>query len=260
MFKLLEYIGRKVINLFLYFVDLFVLAKRLLFILFDYKLYKKKMIRQYAENLIYYITIKSVVTVILIALVFGAFPIFYFEKVIANNDFTNLYISILLREVSPLIIIFILIIKLVIGISVEVSHMNVSKELEAFEMSGIDPLKILCLPFLTTTVFSMLSLMLIFNITSIIGGYMISLMFSNSYFIFFIKNIIQYIKLEDVVIFFIKGFVFSFIISTIAIYHGLEDKNIVLSYSTEHIVKATLNSFLICLFFNILISFLFLAV
>ena len=259
MFKLIESIGERTIAVYLYFLDLFVLFGRFILLSLNYKIYKKALIRKAVIISIYYMAVKSVFVIIFIALIFGSLSTIYFEKLFIGSNFANIYVYFIFREVAPIFTAFILIIKVVTSISVEISYMKTLNELEAIEMSGLDPFKVLCFPFFIGAIISMFSLMFIFNVVSVIGSYFMNLNSLTLYFNFFLKNIIQALTFEDIFVFFIKGFVFAFIISTVPIFHGLRTKKEITNIVTT-VTGATLNSFLLCIFFNILISFIFFVV
>ena len=169
-----------------------------------------------------------------------------------------LLITLVTRELGPLLIAFIIIARSATAIATEVAGMVISHEVEAYISIGIDPIEHLAVPrFLGVTV-SLLLLNVFFSVFGLAGSFVIvqilhPLPLPAGYYF---GSLIQNLTLADLGIVAAKSLAFGMIISTVAITEGLAVERA----STEVPVaglRAVSKAFAGCIAVNILLSALF---
>jgi phospholipid/cholesterol/gamma-HCH transport system permease protein len=81
-----------------------------------------------------------------IALLVGSAIIIQFAKLSGQYDFGRISVLLIVREVGPIITAMIVILRTATAVTIEISYMRVLHELDALEMNGIDPIRIVCVP------------------------------------------------------------------------------------------------------------------
>ena len=132
-----------------------------------------------------------------------------------------LLITIITRELGPLLAAFIIIARSATAIATEIAGMVTSHEVEAYISVGVDPIEHLAVPrFLGVTV-SMFLLNIYFSLFGLAGSVLVARFFIPSFNIFiYFDSLLQNLTLGDIFISVIKSVVFGMIISIVAVTRG----------------------------------------
>lgn len=132
----------------------------------------------------------------------------------------ELLVLVVMKELGPLLIAFIVTARSATAIATEISTMVVRHEIEAYISVGIDPISHLAAPRFLGVTFSMFFLNIYFSIFGlIVPGFLIQFISTTSLIEYF-RNTFQSITLVTVIISVIKSLVFGMIISGSATMYG----------------------------------------
>ncbi|MCL2834382.1 MAG: ABC transporter permease [Treponema sp.] len=131
-----------------------------------------------------------------------------------------LLITIITRELGPLLTAFIIIARSATAIATEMAGMVISHEVEAYISIGVDPVEHLAVPRFLGVTISIFLLNLYFSIFGLAGSFIVAQIFSSMPASVYFGNILQNLSLPDIVISVIKSISFGMIISVVAISRG----------------------------------------
>ena len=163
-------------------------------------------------------------------------PIFGAERFIGN-----ILVTVIIRELGPLITAFFVVGRSGTAVTTEIGNMVVHHEIEALESMGVDPVRYIVLPRLFGFTASLVSLNIYFDIFAILGGFLVSKFIIVTSLATFLTRIMDVLLLSDVLISLLKGFIFGIIIALICTFRGFSVK----TSSTEvpqQTTKAVLNA------------------
>jgi phospholipid/cholesterol/gamma-HCH transport system permease protein len=167
-----------------------------------------------------------------------------------------LLITIISRELGPLLTAFIIIARSATAIATEMATMVISHEVEAYISVGVDPIEHLAVPRFLGVSVSLFLLNIYFSIFGLAGSFLVAQLFNPlppaMYFTYLLENL----ALHDIILTSIKSVSFGMIISVMAILRGLGVERA----STEIPVaglRAVGSSFLWVILADIVISALF---
>jgi len=168
----------------------------------------------------------------------------------------TILITIITRELGPLLTAFIIIARSGTAIATELGNMVVSHEVEAYISVGINPISYLVVPRFLGVTISLLILNLYFNIFGLIGSFFVTqLVHSVPLREYFGNLLIQYTP-ADIFSSLIKSLVFGIIISTVATFHGFK-----VNYATteipQKVIKAVSQSFIYCFLADAVITLIY---
>ena len=167
-----------------------------------------------------------------------------------------LLITIITRELGPLLIAFVIIARSATAIATEIAGMVISHEIEAYISVGIDPIEYLAVPRFLGVTISVFLLNIFFSISGLAGSFVVAQIFLPMPAQVYFGNILLSFSLQDITISIIKSISFGMIISVVALTRGLYVER----SSTEIPIaglKAVGASFGWCIIANILLSLLF---
>ena len=167
-----------------------------------------------------------------------------------------LLITIITRELGPLLMAFIIIARSATAIATEVAGMVISHEVEAYISVGVDPIEYLAVPRFLGVTISLFMLNIFFNVFGLAGSYAVAQFFNPLPASVYFSNLLDYLTLSDMLISIVKSIGFGMVISMVAILRGLEVERA----STEVPVaglKAVGASFGWCISLDILLSALY---
>ena len=130
-------------------------------------------------------------------------------------------ITIITRELGPLLTAFIIIARSATAIATEMAGMVISHEIEAYISVGINPIEQLAVPRFLGVTISVFLLNLYFSIFGLAGSYMVAQFFNPMPATVYFGNIVQSLTLSDILISMIKSICFGMVISVFAITSGL---------------------------------------
>jgi len=216
----------------------------------------RSLVRRIALEQIYFTAVQALWTLIPVALIIGSAFIVQFTKLSGQYELGNIVVLLIIRESGPAITALLIILRSATAVTIETSYMKIFHEIDALEMSGMDPVWIICVPRLIGITSAILGLFIIFDIVAIIGGYAVVWMFSYLPIGGFLHQIAKAVTLTEIAVGLIKAGCFGIIITVISTYYGLnvEKKITEIPIATS---IAAVEGFFFCLIANILISALF---
>lgn len=256
MANLIGALGRSTVHSIAYLSDLCALTYRLLAISLHPPRTGRTLIRRVIVEQIYFTAVQALPVMIPVALIIGCTMIVQFSQLSGQVDLGKVVVLLILRELGPLITTIIVILRSATAVTIEMSYMNVLHEIDALEMAGIDPLHTLCFPRLVGITTAIVSLILVFDLMAIIGGYAIIKATTMLPVEGFFQQIAKGIMGVDIVVGLMKGILFGVSISVTCLYHGLSRKNQITQVPVAT-SRAAVDCFLYCLVINIFISFIF---
>ena len=168
----------------------------------------------------------------------------------------SILVTVITRELGPLLTAFIIIARSATAIAAELGNMVVSHEIEAYVSIGINPISFLVVPRFLGVTISMIVLNLYFNLFGLGGSFLLSQFIKPTPFLEYFRNLIVFLRLEDIASTVVKCLVFGIIISTVATYNGLN-----VEYSSTEIpkfaIKAVGQGFVYCILANAIITLVY---
>jgi phospholipid/cholesterol/gamma-HCH transport system permease protein len=131
-----------------------------------------------------------------------------------------LLITIVTRELGPLLAAFIIIARSATAIATEVAGMVISHEVEAYISVGLDPIEYLAVPrFLGVTV-SLFLLNIYFSLFGLAGSFLVAQIFNAMPADVYFGNLLRALNVQDVFISIVKSLAFGMIIPVVALTRG----------------------------------------
>jgi phospholipid/cholesterol/gamma-HCH transport system permease protein len=168
----------------------------------------------------------------------------------------SLLITIITRELGPLLTAFIIIARSATAIATEMAGMVISHEVEAYISVGLDPIDYLAVPRFLGVTISLFLLNIYFSIFGLAGSFAVAQIFNPLPASVYFGNILNALSLSDLLISMIKSISFGTIIAILAMAEGLAVER----SSTEVPIaglKAVSASFGWCIMIDILLSALY---
>ena len=168
----------------------------------------------------------------------------------------KIFTILVVRELAPLIISFILIARSGTAIAAELSSMVVNQEIYSLKVLGLDPLYFIVAPRVIGMTISLLCLSFIFTVVTIVGGMLLS-----NYYLYvptaqYMDGVFSSITPLDIGINIFKSILFGFIISFICCFYGISTR-----YASTEIpqmtTKAVISSFFWCFIISAFITVLY---
>ncbi len=256
MVKFAGFIGKKSIDFVNYITDLIAFTCELLSLVFKRDGNGRTIVWYNIIEQIYFTAVQSLPVIISIALIVGSMLIIQLSMISDKYDLSKVIVFLVIREVGPMTTALIVIMRSATAVTIEISYMNILNEIEAVEMAGIDPMRFFCLPRLVGMTFAVLSLFVVFDITALFGGYLITWAITDLPLDNYFDQIGKAISIDDVFVGIIKAVFFGIIISALSLYNGLKSKKRI-THIPIVVSKTSLNCFFYCLLINLFISGLF---
>ncbi|MDR1863168.1 MAG: ABC transporter permease [Treponema sp.] len=165
----------------------------------------------------------------------------------------SLLITIITRELGPLLTAFIIIARSGTAIATEMAGMVISHEVEAYISVGLDPIEYLAVPRFLGVTISLCMLNIYFSIFGLAGSFAVAQIFNPLPASVYFGNLLSALSLPDLLVSIIKSIFFGMIIAVLAMLRGLSVER----SSTEVPVaglRAVSSSFGWCITVDILIS------
>lgn len=166
--------------------------------------------------------------VALVSLAIGGIAIIqsltYLPKFGGESFIGNILITVIIRELGPLLTGFIVIGRSGTAITTEIGNMVVSHEVEALESMGVDPVRYIVIPRVYGCTASLIALNIYFDIFAIIGGFLVSKLVLVTSLTVFLERILESMVLSDITISLLKGMIFGILISLVCTYRGFSVK------------------------------------
>jgi len=174
---------------------------------------------------IYFTFVQALSISSLLALGIGAVVNIVFIPLLASLSqerlIYTLLITIITRELGPLLTAFIIIARSATAIATEMAGMVISHEVEAYISIGADPIEYLAVPRFLGVTISLFMLNIYFNIFGLAGSYAVAQFFMPLPASVYFGHLLESLTLPDLIISIIKSIAFGMIISLMAITRGL---------------------------------------
>ena len=256
MERVTGYIGRKTIGSINHILDLFAFAYRILTLVISRPKSGRTLIARVIVQQLYFTAVQALPVIVPIALLIGSAVIIQFAKLSGQYDFGRISVLLLIREIGPIVTAMMVILRSATAVTIEVSYMRVLHELDAMEMNGLDPIRVVCVPRLVGITSALLGLFIVFDLVSIMGGY--TLVWLTRYVPVgnFLHQIAKAITVSDIAVGLIKAITFGVIITVTCLYRGFEMKRQITEVPVAT-SRSAVECFLYCLVVNAFISIIF---
>jgi phospholipid/cholesterol/gamma-HCH transport system permease protein len=158
--------------------------------------------------------------------------------------------------VGPIVTAMMVILRSATAVTIEISYMRVLHELDAMEMSGLDPIWVVCVPRLVGITTALLGLFIVFNLVSIFGGYAVVWLVKYAPTSNFLEQTAKAITFSDILVGFFKAVMFGISITVTCLYRGFEMKHQITEVPVAT-SRSAVECFLYCLIINAFISTIF---
>uniref|UniRef100_A0A7C3UZ99 ABC transporter permease n=1 Tax=Desulfobacca acetoxidans TaxID=60893 RepID=A0A7C3UZ99_9BACT len=139
------------------------------------------------------------------------------------EDFLGwLLVTIVIRELGPVLAGFFVLVHSAGPITVEIGTMSVTREVDALQVMGVDPYRYLGVPRFWGVTVSVVCLYLVTAHAAVLGGYLFSRLYADISWTNFRNLFINALQWVDLLVGLIKAAMFGMIISTVAIFAGFE--------------------------------------
>ena len=168
----------------------------------------------------------------------------------------HLLITIIVREVGPLLTALIVVARSGTAVATEIGNMRANREIEALETMGINPLSYIVFPRLVGGTVSVVCLAFYFNIVALFGGFLAVSLAKDMPFTFYCDLLTNSITVDDIGMFLLKNTFSGLIIFVVCCYQGLtvrQSAHEVPAMTTKGVV----NAIIYVVVFNLGISTLF---
>jgi phospholipid/cholesterol/gamma-HCH transport system permease protein len=143
------------------------------------------------------------------------------DKVGASELIGRLMIVVIVRTLGPLLTAIAVVGRSGTAITAELATNTVLGEVRALEGMGIDPFHYLVLPRLFGCVVSVCTLMVLFDVISVFGGYLAAALIAGMSASRYLGIVLANLTTQDVVLTMVKGLLFGVVIGVIPSYEGL---------------------------------------
>jgi len=220
---------------------------------------QRLMARTFVQQ-IYFTGVQSLELVCFIALLVGGLVVIQgiaqLTRVGSRNVLASLLTVVIIREVGPLLTAVVVILRSGSAIAIEMGYMTVLGEIESIEMQGIDPLHFLAIPRLVGVTVAVISLIVFFNVVSIFGGFVAAWALVDIPFLALFYDLAREVNGIDLIVGSVKALMFGLTIALVCMFHGFRTGDAITNIPPQ-VSRAMVDCFMLCIFFNVLISALF---
>ena len=161
----------------------------------------------------------------LIALLLGAIIIVEGHSLLVAVGQTEwLYtvlVSVLIRDLGPIIVSFVIIARSGTAISTELGNMVVNQECDALSVMGISPVSYLVIPRVVGVIVSLELLGIYFVVVGLFGGFLVANLFLPVPFLDYVDNLARQLGPGDLLSVFLTLLLSGYLIAVISCYYGL---------------------------------------
>ena len=143
----------------------------------------------------------------------------------------------IVRELGPVITALIFAGRVSSGIGAELGSMRVTEQIDAMEVSGVNPFRFLVVTRVVATTFILPILTVYVIFISLVGSYIAVVLLQNMTWEYFTGRVIFAVEFADAVPGILKTFIFGYIVGIVGAYLGFNAKN-----GTEGVGKASTTS------------------
>ncbi len=253
MDRIIGYIGRQAIDSTNHIIHLAAFSFCIIKQFFKPSRAGRTVVHHIALEQIYYTGVQALPILIPTSLLIGGTLIIQFSKISGQYELGKTVVILVLRELGPMLIAFLVILRSATVVTIEISQMNSLNEIDAIEMAGLDPLRIICVPRIIGITVAVLGLYVVFAILSIIGGFFIIWAGTDIFLGNFLDQIGKAITPADMIVGIGKVLWFGITITITCLYHGLRKEKRITDIPVIA-SRAGIECFFYCLLINVLIS------
>jgi phospholipid/cholesterol/gamma-HCH transport system permease protein len=177
---------------------------------------------------VFFTGVQALPVIALVALALGAISIIQsltqLPKFGGETFLGKILITVIVRELGPILTGFIVIGRSGTAITTEIGNMVVQHEIEALEAMGIDPVRYLVIPRVFGVTASLVALNIYFDIFALVGGFLVSKTVLLTSFTIFLREIVSSMVVTDIAVSLFKGFIFGILVSIICTFRGFSVK------------------------------------
>ncbi|KYG70775.1 organic solvent ABC transporter permease [Bdellovibrio bacteriovorus] len=205
---------------------------------------------------LYFVANKSLI-IILFCVSFAAIVTilessFHMKLVIQNDSMVPGFAALLiLRELGAILTALLLTSRVGAGYASEVGSMQITEQVDAFKMLGIDPVNYLVVPRFLACVLGCMMLTIIANMTCIFSAIIVSQQYLGYTPSMFLASMDRFVQFQDLVFAAIKGACFGGVIPIVACYFGFRCQQ-----GAEGVGRATTNTVVVASIAIIVIDFI----
>jgi len=167
----------------------------------------------------------------------------------ANIYVADLVAVALISEMGPLITAIMVAGRSGSAIAAELATMQVSEEIDALKVMGIDPVPYLVVPKLYSSILTLPLLTIFANLIGILGGLVIGISYLDLDVISFYNEAMAAIRYKEIITSLVKSFCFAIIIVLTSAYFGLKARG-----GAEEVGRATTTSVVVSIFMVIAVD------
>lgn len=216
----------------------------------------KALVRKFTLEQIYYTGCQALGVIIPVALIIGSANIIIFSEVSNQYDLGKTLVMLLVREIGPMVTALVVILRTATAVTIEIGYMKVLHEIDAIEMAGLDPIRVICIPRMIGITLAIGCLFIIFDLVAVFGGYAIVWTLTHIPVGSLLLQIGRAITFSDILVGLIKAVSFGMATTTICLYHGFETKRGITEIPVRT-SKVAIECFFSCLVIDVAISALF---
>ncbi len=256
MNAIIESIGKSFLSSMNHILNLFAFTTRLLGLLAERPVEGRVLIGRTVVEQIYFTAVQALYIIIPLSLMIGSMLIIQITKLSGEFDIGKLAVILIVREVGPLFTALLVILRSATAVTIEISYMNVFNEIEAIEMAGADPIRLICYSRFIGITSAVLCLFIVFDIVAIFGGNTLVWMLTNDPVSGFLNQVGRAITGTDLIVGLLKAVFFGITITVISLYHGFAMQKKVTMIPVSASLSAV-ECFFSCMVINIFISGVF---
>jgi phospholipid/cholesterol/gamma-HCH transport system permease protein len=166
--------------------------------------------------------------------------------------FGKILILVVIRELGPFLIAFIVVGRSGAALATYIGNMRVNKELAALEVMGINPLHFIVMPAFVGMVISMICLSVYFDVIAIIGGYFVAQSQIDVPLNIFMSTVLDALRLGDIVVSMVKNLLFGVVIALMSSYHALAVRNV--RQVPQAALKSVVSCMITAIFINVIVT------
>ncbi|MFH2097998.1 MAG: ABC transporter permease, partial [Pseudomonadota bacterium] len=245
--------GRTFLEGLAHFLALFAMARRLLILTLVQPRTGRRLVSRIAVEQVHFSAVQALTVLLPTAVIVGSLLVAQFSKIAGVYDLGRVAVLLLVREMGPVITALIVILRSGIAVTVEVSYMRVLHEIEAVEMGGMDPLRLIAYPRMAGITVAMLCLFFLFDLAAVFGGYTANWLLTDLTLDQFMSQVGKAVTGADIAVGALKALSFGIIISVVSLYRGFTVERRMTAIPAN-CSAAAMESMFYCLVMNIFIS------
>ena len=225
----------------------------------NWRIGKRLMARTIVQQ-VYFTGLQSLELTCIIALLVGGLVVIQgisqLTRVGSREVLASLLSVVIIREVGPFLTAVIVILRSGSAIAIEMGYMSVLKEIESIQMQGINPLHLLAIPRLVGVTAAVICLVVFFNVVSLFGGFLAAWALVDMPLHALFDDLALAASGTDFIVGLVKSVLFGLTISLVCLYHGFTTREAITNVP-QQVSRALVYCFILCIFFNVLVSALF---